>query len=159
MSAESVSTAVSRLGAPVIVLADVSTADFVTTSLVAGAFDFLLMPFDPDELETCLRFAVGRQTPSSGPSGIVRVGDTRIDLGARSLSREGYLPLSYSEWRLLEALLAASGEPVLYSELLTRLWSRQFSSAVDLLRLVAERVRTKIPLQEFFDVGYALVPE
>ena len=79
--------------------------------LDAGADDYLVKPFAPEELAARLR-AMGRRL-AKGSAAIRRVGDLEIDLAARTVSIAGQrVDLTAREWAVLETLLLRPGRIV-----------------------------------------------
>lgn len=79
--------------------------------LDAGADDYLVKPFAPEELAARLRVVQRRQAGTAAP--LLRLGDAEIDLSARRVSRDGAeVLLTPREWQLLEALAARPGRVV-----------------------------------------------
>ena len=79
--------------------------------LDSGADDYLVKPFEPEELSARLR-AVCRRS-GGGASTVRQIGDLQLDLLAKTVSRAGQrVDLTAREWRLLEALLQRAGRVV-----------------------------------------------
>jgi two-component system OmpR family response regulator len=80
-------------------------------ALDAGADDYLVKPFAPEELAARLR-AQGRRL--AGAAAAQRqIGPVCVDLGARSVQREGQrVELTGREWAVLEALVLRAGRIV-----------------------------------------------
>ena len=84
--------------------------------LDAGADDYLVKPFAPEELVARLR-AVARRHAGAASSQLP-FGDVAVDLAARCAWRDGgRVDLTAREWAVLEALALRAGRIVLKSEL------------------------------------------
>jgi two-component system OmpR family response regulator len=82
------------------------------SGLDAGADDYLVKPFEPEELAARLR-AVSRRSGAGASSGRVDLGDVAVDLHARTAYlRGGRVELTAREWNVLEALVLRAGRLV-----------------------------------------------
>lgn len=87
----------------------------------AGAVDYLVKPFHPQELVYRVRHALERCEPGDGGrEGLVRIGEWWLDLGRRTLEsgRRGRADLTHGEFELLAALVRAHGRAVCRDHLL-----------------------------------------
>ncbi len=85
-----------------------SEEDSIVRALDAGADDYLVKPFHPDELCARIRAAL-RRAESGVPDGrVVIAGDVTVDLGRRLVKKRGdVVPLTRNEWNLIAELARA----------------------------------------------------
>ena len=143
---------------PVIVMTDLDDETVLVDCLRAGAFDILLKPFVPEQLETAVGLAAGLDV--NGISDLPALTSNVLDIDFASLraARSGVRqPLSLSEWRFLEALARRLGQTVLYQEILRHVHGPAFRDYPRLGQAWAARLGKKISLAEFHGLGYALV--
>jgi len=114
---------------PVIVLtARDATADKVA-GLDAGADDYLVKPFELEELLARLR-AVGRRTAGRAETAL-QIGPLRLDPGSREVTKDGRpVLLSAREFTLLQALMERPGAILSRAQLEDRLygWGEELES-------------------------------
>jgi DNA-binding response OmpR family regulator len=114
---------------PVIVLTARDALTDKVSGLDAGADDYLVKPFELDELLARLR-AVGRRL-SGRPSNLLQVADLQLDPATREVTRGGRpVLLSAREFALLQALLERPGAILSRAQLEDRLygWGEELES-------------------------------
>ncbi|GBD13287.1 Transcriptional regulatory protein KdpE [bacterium HR24] len=114
--------------------------------LEMGADDYIVKPFSPEELAARVR-AVLRRTAGPAPAGrrLVSAGGLEIDLERRLVTRQGQLvPLTRTEWLLLQQLAAHAGKVLTNSELLSKVWGPEYRDDVQYLRVWVSRLRRKL---------------
>ncbi len=141
---------------PVIVLSARDALASRVGGLDAGADDYLLKPFELDELLARMR-AVRRRHDGRADSA-VQVGDVVLDAATKQVSRAGMpVPLSAREWALLEALMARPGAILSRAQLEDRLygWGEQIDS--NAISVFIHQLRRKLGddfIQTVRGVGY-----
>jgi two-component system response regulator MprA len=114
---------------PVLMLtARVETADRVA-GLDAGADDYLPKPFELDELLARLRALLRRSAPDGGGAAqrALRLGELAVDPGARRVWWQGVeIPLSKTEFDLLELLVRNEGIVLDRATIYQRIWGYEF---------------------------------
>jgi two-component system OmpR family response regulator len=114
---------------PVLVLTARDAVGDRVAGLDAGADDYLLKPFDFDELQARMR-ALQRRTAGSA-DGCLRGAGLCLQPGLRQASRDDIaVSLSSREWAVLDALLARPGAVLSRADLEARLygWSGEINS-------------------------------
>jgi two-component system response regulator MprA len=105
---------------PVLMLTARDATDDRVKGLDAGADDYLAKPFRLEEFLARVRALLRRGGPSST---VHRIADLEVDTGTRRVHRAGRLVfLSETEYRLLEILARATGEPVSKGDILREVW-------------------------------------
>jgi len=76
---------------------------------------------------------------------VVRAGDLEIDLGRRLVRRQGeVIPLTRTEWILLEYLATNAGKVLFTAEVLGTVWGPEYEEDTQYLRVWISRLRRKL---------------
>jgi two-component system KDP operon response regulator KdpE len=134
-----------RSGIPIILLtAKDNDADKVR-GLEMGADDYLVKPFNPEELSARVRAVLRRSVGLSNTENLVRAGDVEIDLNRRLVKKSGEIvTLTRTEWMLLQHLAANAGKVMLNTELLSKVWGPEYRDDLQYLRVWVSRLRSKL---------------
>lgn len=109
--------------------------------LELGADDYVIKPFDFEELLARIQAVVRRRQSSS----ILRAGPLRIDLSRRIVERDGRrIETSPREFELLHALAERAGETYSRAELLRRVWNMDFDPGTNVVDVLVARLRRKL---------------
>jgi two-component system KDP operon response regulator KdpE len=134
--------------APIVVLSGRAGSGDKVRALDAGADDYVTKPFGIDELMARLRALARRSTPL-GESQPIHLGDVRIDVEAKTATREldgsvHEVRLTPTEWHLLQILLRNPGRLVGQRELLREVWGPAYYSETGYLRVYLGQLRRKL---------------
>ena len=135
-----------RTQVPVILLTGKDHDEDKVRGLELGADDYLVKPFNPDELSARVRAVLRRAvSPGSGAGNIVTVGNVEIDLNRRLVKKEGQvISLTRTEWMLLQHLATNAGRVMLNAELLSKVWGPEYRDDLQYLRVWISRLRSKL---------------
>jgi two-component system KDP operon response regulator KdpE len=129
---------------PIIVLSAVGDEREKVRALDAGADDYITKPFGTDELLARLRAVLRRATEDGGESEIA-IGSLVVNLGARTVSREGAeVHLTPIEFDLLRQLAIHRGKLVTHRQLLREVWGPAYETETHYLRVHVAHIRSKI---------------
>ena len=128
---------------PVIMLTARDAVEDKVEGLDSGADDYLLKPFEFEELLARVR-ALLRRKPALYPEVII-VADLSVDIRARRVSRGGMeLGLTGKEFALLEYLARHAGEVVGRAEISEHVWDQSYDPFSKVIDVFIQRLRRKI---------------
>jgi two-component system OmpR family response regulator len=111
--------------------------------LNSGADDYLVKPFDLDELFARLRAIIRRSANKT--TNIIETGEIKIDTALRNVSlKENPVELTAREYALVEFLALHRGEVVTRTQLYEHLFDENESSLSNLLDVHVSNVRKKL---------------
>ena len=151
--------------APVLMLTARADVSDRIEGLDAGADDYLVKPFDFDELLARLRALFRRGPSESHP--LLQVGDLSVDPATREVTRAGRaVELTQRELALLEYLARHVGEVVSRNELLEHVWGEDHGGSSNLVDVYVGYLRKKLEhssgaplIRTVRGVGFMLVPD
>ncbi len=128
---------------PVIILTALDQVSDRIAGLNAGADDYLVKPFDLDELSARIGSVARRYTGNPNP--IVTHGPLAIDLAARSITRDGRpVQLTAREWALFEAFLSRPGQLLSKAQLEDKLYAFGAEIESNTIEVHVSRLRKKL---------------
>ena len=131
---------------PIILLTGRDQDQQKVQGLEGGADDYLVKPFNPDELSARLRAVLRRYAPAEQePAKTLQIEDVEIDLHRRLVKKAGKaVALTRTEWMLLHRLAQSPGKTILNGELLSQVWGPAFREDLQYLRVWVSRLRGKL---------------
>jgi two-component system KDP operon response regulator KdpE len=151
---------------PVLMLTARAQSSDIVTGLDSGADDYLLKPFNMDELMARIR-ALLRRVPSPNRPVAAGNGEITIDKQKREvLVRNELVDLTPTEYDLLLLLAENAGTVLNHETLLHGVWGQEYTKDNDYLKVYIWHLRRKIELDPRdpklllteWGVGYRLVP-
>lgn len=132
-------------GVVVIVVSARDTTAQKVAALDLGAADYIVKPFDTDELLARLRAGLRARSREPAKGGLIALGDLSIDLDARMVLRGGReIRFSPKEYALLELLARNAGRVLTHVQLLKEIWGPAHQSDVEYLRVAVRAIRQKL---------------
>ena len=127
-----------------------------------GADDYLVKPFEEDELIARINALVRRSDKPTQQ--LIKVDKLHVDMGARSASYDGKeLELGTTEFRVLEFFARNTGITFSRTQLLERVWDYEFDGSSNIVDVYVSQLRKKLKdaggadvIKTVWGVGYKL---
>ena len=130
-------------GVPIVMLTARTDTKDVVAGLEAGADDYVVKPFKPQELLARIRARMRRV--DSGQDGRLQVGDVVIDVAGHEVTRGNEtIPLTPLEFDLLVALASKPTQVFDRESLLEQVWGYRHAGDTRLVNVHVQRLRSKI---------------
>ena len=154
----------SGISVPILMLTARSQVEDRVAGLESGADDYLVKPFDFNELIARIRALSRRYTPGRVDSAEIRVGSMVMDLTAHTVRREQTaIELTRREWDMLEFFMRHPNQTLSRSAILDYAWSYDTQVKPELVDVYISYLREKIavsgrkdPIQTIRGFGYLL---
>jgi two-component system, OmpR family, copper resistance phosphate regulon response regulator CusR len=130
----------------VIMLTAMNATEDKIEGFEAGADDYIVKPFDFQELLVRIRALLKRlhQQPLPGSS-ILKVGDLVMNLDSKEVTREARLiPLTAKEFQLLEYLIRNKNKVVSRIDIALNVWDIDFDTKTNVIDVYVNFLRKKI---------------
>jgi two-component system, OmpR family, response regulator len=138
------------IATPALIISALGEIDDRVRGLRAGGDDYLVKPFAFAELLARVE-ALTRRSAAMVKDTVLRVGDLRMDLVSRTVTRSGRdIELLPREFQVLEYLVCNQGEVVPRAMLLQHVWDLHFDPMTNIIDVYVGRVRRKIDGQQAY---------
>jgi two-component system OmpR family response regulator len=149
---------------PILMLTARGQIEDRVAGLESGADDYLVKPFDFEELIARIRALSRRYTPGSVDPSELRLGSIVMDVKAHSVRRgESAVELTKREWDLLEFFLRHPNQTLSRAEILDYVWSYETNVQPEMVDVYISYLRQKLtitgmkdPIQTIRGFGYLL---
>ncbi|RFS20464.1 DNA-binding response regulator [Chitinophaga silvatica] len=141
----------SQIDTPILMLTALGTTENIVMGLDSGADDYLLKPFKLQELEARIRSLLRRKNGNDTPvpvistAALLSLSDLSLNTDTKAASRNGKsIPLTATEYRLLEYLLKNPRKVLSRLEILEHVWGIEFNMNTKVVDVYINYLRKKI---------------
>lgn len=128
---------------PVLLLTALGTVEDRVAGLDAGADDYLVKPFDFDELMARIRAMIRRSGERA--SSVITSGDLVLDSASRSVERGGKeISLTAKEFDILEYMMQNEGRVLSRDKLSNHIWNYDYDGGSNVIDVYVYHLRRKI---------------
>ncbi len=128
---------------PILMLTAKGTVADRVAGLDSGADDYLLKPFDFDELLARIRALLRRRQPAEGE--LLRFSDLSLDTAAREVMRgNGVIELTAQEFDLLELFMRHPRQVLKRDMIYEKVWGYDFGGESNVIEVYVRYLRSKL---------------
>lgn len=132
---------------PVLLLTALNSVEDRVSGLDAGADDYLIKPFDFEELMARIRAMTRRRGTQS--SNVISHRGVQLDMASRTVTRDGKeISLTAKEYNILEYLMQNIGRVLSRENLSVHVWNYDYDGGSNVIDVYMHHLRKKI------DAGY-----
>lgn len=133
---------------PLVVLGRSHSTSMAVRSLDMGADDYIELPVEPEEIAARVRALLRRaqrRLDGEAETTVVRTGSICVDRGSHTVTKAGaVIPLTRTEYRLLDALASRAGKVAPHRYLLSTVWGEEYIDDTHYLRVYIGYLRAKL---------------
>jgi len=152
---------------PVLMLTALGTTDDKLDGFNAGADDYLVKPFEFDELLARIKALAKRASTAYRPGLILKVADLELDINKKTAKRGNTVfELTAKEYALLEYLMRNKGKVLSRAEIAEKVWEISFDTGTNIVDVYINLLRKKIDrnfeqklIQTRIGMGYTIDSE
>jgi len=149
---------------PLIMLTALGGVGQVVKGLDSGADDYLVKPFEFQELLARIRSLTKRRTQLGQPSQVLRLGDLELNIQTHAVKRAGKeIQLTAREYALVEFLLRNKERVLTRQEIVRHVWGLDFDTGTNMVEVYINYIRRKIDrdfpqklIHTQFGLGYVM---
>jgi DNA-binding response OmpR family regulator len=130
---------------PVLMLTALGTTDDKVSGFDAGADDYLVKPFEFEELLARIKALTKRSSGLIQTSKVIKISDLSLDFNKKSaIRRDKNIDLTGKEFELLEFLMKNKGRVLSRVEIAEKVWDITFDTGTNVVDVYISILRKKI---------------
>ncbi len=130
---------------PILMLTALGTTSDKVNGLSIGADDYLVKPFEFEELLARIRVLLKRSQSEILSGNILKVADLEMDTSSKTIKRAGKkIDLTAKEFMLLEYLMRNKGRLLSRSDIAEKIWDITFDTGTNIIDLYIFYLRKKV---------------
>lgn len=128
---------------PVIMLTAKDTLEDKIVGLDSGADDYIVKPFEFDELLARIRVLMRRNYGLA--TNIIQIEEVTLDLAKKQVAKSGeIIDLTGKEYEVLEYLMKNKGSILSREQILNHVWDYEYEGASNIVDVIIKNIRKKL---------------
>ena len=128
---------------PVIMLTAKDTLEDKIVGLDSGADDYIVKPFEFDELLARIRVLMRRNYGLA--TNIIKIEEVTLDLAKKQVTKSGeIIDLTGKEYEVLEYLMKNKGSILSRDQILNHVWDYEYEGASNIVDVIIKNIRKKL---------------